>query len=102
MSERAAAANSTVAFSIPGSVLKGVLAIVVFGWGFRFCAPSVGMRSSTAMIVTRAAVRVGYDAACAIGRVDRAKGTWPMFGDMDRRGISVDFDRVAIIFSSGR
>jgi hypothetical protein len=39
MSERAAAANSTVAFSIPGSVLKGILAKVVCSAGVSDCAP---------------------------------------------------------------
>jgi len=71
---------SIVAFIVLGSVLEGIPAIVLFGPLLFPIARQLGIHDvHYAMVVilamgigpVRAAVRVGYYAACAIGRVNR-------------------------------
>ena len=82
-------AVSIVAFTILGSVLEGIPAIVLFGPLLFPIARAVGVHEvHYAMIVILAMgiglfappFGVGYYAACAIGRVDPAEGIKPIWG----------------------
>jgi tripartite ATP-independent transporter DctM subunit len=82
-------AVSIVAFTILGSVLEGIPAIVLFGPLLFPIARAVGVHEvHYAMIVILAMgiglfappFGVGYYAACAIGRVDPAEGVRPIWG----------------------
>ncbi|MBI5260227.1 MAG: TRAP transporter large permease subunit [Bradyrhizobium sp.] len=82
-------AVSIVAFTILGSVLEGIPAIVLFGPLLFPIARAVGVHEvHYAMIVILAMgiglfappFGVGYYAACAIGRVDPAEGIRPIWG----------------------
>ncbi len=82
-------AVSIVAFTILGSVLEGIPAIVLFGPLLFPIARSVGVHEvHYAMIIILAMgiglfappFGVGYYAACAIGRVDPAEGVRPIWG----------------------
>ena len=80
-----------VAFTILGSVLEGIPAIVLFGPLLFPIAKAVGVHEvHYAMIIILAMgmglfappFGVGYYAACAIGRVDPAEGIRPILGYM--------------------
>jgi tripartite ATP-independent transporter DctM subunit len=82
-------AVSIVAFTILGSVLEGIPAIVLFGPLLFPIARAVGVHEvHYAMIIILAMgiglfappFGVGYYAACAIGRVDPAEGIRPIWG----------------------
>ena len=82
-------AVSIVAFTILGSVLEGIPAIVLFGPLLFPIARAVGVHEvHYAMIIILAMgiglfappFGVGYYAACAIGRVDPAEGIRPILG----------------------
>jgi tripartite ATP-independent transporter DctM subunit len=82
-------AVSIVAFTILGSVLEGIPAIVLFGPLLFPIARAVGVHEvHYAMIIILAMgiglfappFGVGYYAACAIGRVDPAEGVRPIWG----------------------
>ena len=82
-------AVSIVAFTILGSVLEGIPAIVLFGPLLFPIARAVGVHEvHYAMIIILAMgiglfappFGVGYYAACAIGRVDPADGIRPIWG----------------------
>jgi tripartite ATP-independent transporter DctM subunit len=82
-------AVSIVAFTILGSVLEGIPAIVLFGPLLFPIARAVGVHEvHYAMVVILAMgiglfappFGVGYYAACAIGRVDPAEGIKPIWG----------------------
>jgi tripartite ATP-independent transporter DctM subunit len=82
---------SIVAFTILGSVLEGIPAIVLFGPLLFPIARAVGVHEvHYAMIIILAMgiglfappFGVGYYAACAIGRVDPAEGIRPIWGYM--------------------
>jgi tripartite ATP-independent transporter DctM subunit len=82
-------AVSIVAFTILGSVLEGIPAIVLFGPLLFPIARTVGVHEvHYAMIIILAMgiglfappFGVGYYAACAIGRVDPAEGIRPIWG----------------------
>jgi TRAP-type C4-dicarboxylate transport system permease large subunit len=82
-------AVSIVAFTVLGSVLEGIPAIVLFGPLLFPIARAVGVHEvHYAMIVILAMgiglfappFGVGYYAACAIGRVDPAEGIRPIWG----------------------
>jgi tripartite ATP-independent transporter DctM subunit len=82
-------AVSIVAFTILGSVLEGIPAIVLFGPLLFPIARAVGVHEvHYAMIIILAMgiglfappFGVGYYAACAIGRVDPAQGIRPIWG----------------------
>ncbi|MGJ5036691.1 MULTISPECIES: TRAP transporter large permease subunit [unclassified Bradyrhizobium] len=82
-------AVSIVAFTILGSVLEGIPAIVLFGPLLFPIARAVGVHEvHYAMVIILAMgiglfappFGVGYYAACAIGRVDPAKGIRPIWG----------------------
>ena len=82
-------AVSIVAFTVLGSVLEGIPAIVLFGPLLFPIARAVGVHEvHYAMIVILAMgiglfappFGVGYYAACAIGRVDPAEGIKPIWG----------------------
>ncbi len=82
-------AVSIVAFTILGSVLEGIPAIVLFGPLLFPIAKAVGVHEvHYAMIIILAMgiglfappFGVGYYAACAIGRVDPAEGVRPIWG----------------------
>jgi tripartite ATP-independent transporter DctM subunit len=82
-------AVSIVAFTILGSVLEGIPAIVLFGPLLFPIARAVGVHEvHYAMIIILAMgiglfappFGVGYYAACAIGRVDPAQGMRPIWG----------------------
>jgi len=82
-------AVSIVAFTVLGSVLEGIPAIVLFGPLLFPIASAVGVHEvHYAMIVILAMgiglfappFGVGYYAACAIGRVDPAEGIRPIWG----------------------
>jgi tripartite ATP-independent transporter DctM subunit len=82
-------AVSIVAFTILGSVLEGIPAIVLFGPLLFPIAKVVGVHEvHYAMIIILAMgiglfappFGVGYYAACAIGRVDPAEGIRPIWG----------------------
>ena len=82
-------AVSIVAFTILGSVLEGIPAIVLFGPLLFPIARAVGVHEvHYAMIIILAMgiglfappFGVGYYAACAIGRVDPAEGIGPIWG----------------------
>jgi len=84
-------AVSIVAFTILGSVLEGIPAIVLFGPLLFPIARAVGVHEvHYAMIIILAMgmglfappFGVGYYAACAIGRVDPAQGIRPIWGYM--------------------
>jgi tripartite ATP-independent transporter DctM subunit len=84
-------AVSIVAFTILGSVLEGIPAIVLFGPLLFPIARQVGVHEvHYAMIIILAMgvglfappFGVGYYAACAIGRVDPAEGIKPIWGYM--------------------
>jgi len=84
-------AVSIVAFTILGSVLEGIPAIVLFGPLLFPIARAVGVHEvHYAMIIILAMgiglfappFGVGYYAACAIGRVDPAEGIRPILGYM--------------------
>jgi tripartite ATP-independent transporter DctM subunit len=84
-------AVSIVAFTILGSVLEGIPAIVLFGPLLFPIARTVGVHEvHYAMIIILAMgiglfappFGVGYYAACAIGRVDPAEGIRPIWGYM--------------------
>jgi tripartite ATP-independent transporter DctM subunit len=84
-------AVSIVAFTVLGSVLEGIPAIVLFGPLLFPIARAVGVHEvHYAMIVILAMgiglfappFGVGYYAACAIGRVDPAEGIRPIWGYM--------------------
>ncbi|HZR88448.1 MAG TPA: TRAP transporter large permease subunit [Bradyrhizobium sp.] len=84
-------AVSIVAFTILGSVLEGIPAIVLFGPLLFPIAKAVGVHEvHYAMIIILAMgiglfappFGVGYYAACAIGRVDPAQGIRPIWGYM--------------------
>jgi tripartite ATP-independent transporter DctM subunit len=84
-------AVSIVAFTILGSVLEGIPAIVLFGPLLFPIARAVGVHEvHYAMIIILAMgmglfappFGVGYYAACAIGRVDPAEGIKPIWGYM--------------------
>ena len=84
-------AVSIVAFTILGSVLEGIPAIVLFGPLLFPIARAVGEHEvHYAMIIILAMgiglfappFGVGYYAACAIGRVDPAEGIRPIWGYM--------------------
>jgi tripartite ATP-independent transporter DctM subunit len=84
-------AVSIVAFTILGSVLEGIPAIVLFGPLLFPIAHAVGVHEvHYAMIIILAMgiglfappFGVGYYAACAIGRVDPAEGIKPIWGYM--------------------
>ena len=84
-------AVSIVAFTILGSVLEGIPAIVLFGPLLFPIAKAVGVHEvHYAMIIILAMgmglfappFGVGYYAACAIGRVDPAEGIRPILGYM--------------------
>jgi tripartite ATP-independent transporter DctM subunit len=82
-------AVSIVAFTVLGSVLEGIPAIVLFGPLLFPIARAVGVHEvHYAMIIILAMgiglfappFGVGYYAACAIGRVDPAQGIRPIWG----------------------
>src|SRR5476649_42791 len=82
-------ALSIVAFTVLGSVLEGIPAIVLFGPLLFPIARAVGVHEvHYAMIIILAMgiglfappFGVGYYAACAIGRVDPAEGIRPIWG----------------------
>jgi tripartite ATP-independent transporter DctM subunit len=82
-------AVSIVAFTVLGSVLEGIPAIVLFGPLLFPIARTVGVHEvHYAMIIILAMgiglfappFGVGYYAACAIGRVDPAEGIGPIWG----------------------
>jgi len=82
-------ALSIVAFTVLGSVLEGIPAMVLFGPLMFPIAHAVGVHEvHYAMIVILAMgiglfappFGVGYYAACAIGRVDPAEGIGPIWG----------------------
>jgi tripartite ATP-independent transporter DctM subunit len=82
-------AVSIVAFTILGSVLEGIPAIVLFGPLLFPIARAVGVHEvHYAMIIILAMgiglfappFGVGYYAACAIGRIDPAQGMRPIWG----------------------
>ena len=82
-------AVSIVAFTVLGSVLEGLPAIVLFGPLLFPIARAVGVHEvHYAMIIILAMgiglfappFGVGYYAACAIGRVDPAEGIGPIWG----------------------
>jgi tripartite ATP-independent transporter DctM subunit len=82
-------AVSIVAFTVLGSVLEGIPAIVLFGPLLFPIARAVGVHEvHYAMIIILAMgiglfappFGVGYYAACAIGRVDPAQGVRPIWG----------------------
>jgi tripartite ATP-independent transporter DctM subunit len=82
-------AVSIVAFTILGSVLEGIPAVVLFGPLLFPIARAVGVHEvHYAMIIILAMgiglfappFGVGYYAACAIGRVDPAEGLRPIWG----------------------
>jgi tripartite ATP-independent transporter DctM subunit len=84
-------AVSIAAFTILGSVLEGIPAIVLFGPLLFPIAKAVGVHEvHYAMIIILAMgiglfappFGVGYYAACAIGRVDPAQGIRPIWGYM--------------------
>jgi len=84
-------AVSIVAFTILGSVLEGIPAIVLFGPLLFPIARAVGVHEvHYAMVIILAMgiglfappFGVGYYAACAIGRVDPAEGIRPIWGYM--------------------
>jgi tripartite ATP-independent transporter DctM subunit len=84
-------AVSILAFTILGSVLEGIPAIVLFGPLLFPIARAVGVHEvHYAMIIILAMgiglfappFGVGYYAACAIGRVDPAEGIRPIWGYM--------------------
>jgi tripartite ATP-independent transporter DctM subunit len=84
-------AVSIVAFTVLGSVLEGIPAIVLFGPLLFPIARAVGVHEvHYAMIIILAMgiglfappFGVGYYAACAIGRVDPADGIRPILGYM--------------------
>jgi tripartite ATP-independent transporter DctM subunit len=84
-------AVSIAAFTILGSVLEGIPAIVLFGPLLFPIARAVGVHEvHYAMIIILAMgiglfappFGVGYYAACAIGRVDPAEGIRPIWGYM--------------------
>src|ERR1700736_4898337 len=84
-------AVSIVAFTVLGSVLEGIPAIVLFGPLLFPIARAVGVHEvHYAMIIILAMgiglfappFGVGYYAACAIGRVDPAEGIRPILGYM--------------------
>lgn len=84
-------AVSIVAFTILGSVLEGIPAVVLFGPLLFPIAKEVGVHEvHYAMIIILAMglglfsppFGVGYYAACAIGRVDPAEGIKPIWGYM--------------------
>ena len=84
-------AVSIVAFTVLGSVLEGIPAIVLFGPLLFPIARAVGIHEvHYAMIIILAMgiglfappFGVGYYAACAIGRVDPAEGIRPIWGYM--------------------
>ncbi|GLH75504.1 ABC transporter permease [Bradyrhizobium sp. SSBR45G] len=84
-------AVSIIAFTILGSVLEGIPAIVLFGPLLFPIARAVGVHEvHYAMVVILAMgiglfappFGVGYYAACAIGRVDPAEGIRPIWGYM--------------------
>ena len=84
-------AVSIVAFTILGSVLEGIPAVVLFGPLLFPIARQVGVHEvHYAMIIILAMgmglfappFGVGYYAACAIGRVDPADGIRPIWGYM--------------------
>src|SRR5271154_2624000 len=84
-------AVSIVAFTVLGSVLEGIPAIVLFGPLLFPIARAVGVHEvHYAMIIILAMgiglfappFGVGYYAACAIGRVDPAEGVRPIWGYM--------------------
>src|SRR5215470_15038364 len=82
-------AVSIVAFTVLGSVLEGIPAIVLFGPLLFPIARAVGVHEvHYAMVIILAMgiglfappFGVGYYAACAIGRVDPAEGMRPIWG----------------------
>jgi tripartite ATP-independent transporter DctM subunit len=82
-------AVSIVAFTVLGSVLEGIPAIVLFGPLLFPIARAVGVHEvHYAMVIILAMgiglfappFGVGYYAACAIGRVDPAEGIRPIWG----------------------
>jgi len=82
-------AVSIVAFTILGSVLEGIPAIVLFGPLLFPIARAVGVHEVHYAIIIILAMGiglfappfgVGYYAACAIGRVDPAQGIRPIWG----------------------
>jgi TRAP-type C4-dicarboxylate transport system permease large subunit len=82
-------AVSILAFTVLGSVLEGIPAIVLFGPLLFPIARAVGVHEvHYAMIIILAMgiglfappFGVGYYAACAIGRVDPAEGIRPIWG----------------------
>jgi TRAP-type C4-dicarboxylate transport system permease large subunit len=82
-------AVSILAFIVLGSVLEGIPAIVLFGPLLFPIAQQVGVNQvHYAMVVILAMglglfappFGVGYYAACAIGRIDPAKGMKPIMG----------------------
>jgi tripartite ATP-independent transporter DctM subunit len=82
-------AVSIVAFTVLGSVLEGIPAIVLFGPLLFPIARAVGVHEvHYAMVIILAMgiglfappFGVGYYAACAIGRVDPAEGVRPIWG----------------------
>jgi tripartite ATP-independent transporter DctM subunit len=82
-------AVSIVAFTVLGSVLEGIPAIVLFGPLLFPIARTVGVHEvHYAMVIILAMgiglfappFGVGYYAACAIGRVDPAEGIRPIWG----------------------
>jgi tripartite ATP-independent transporter DctM subunit len=84
-------AVSIVAFTILGSVLEGIPAVVLFGPLLFPIARQVGVHEvHYAMVIILAMglglfappFGVGYYAACAIGRVDPAEGIKPIWGYM--------------------
>src|SRR3979490_2891440 len=84
-------AVSIVAFTVLGSVLEGIPAIVLFGPLLFPIARAVGVHEvHYAMIIILAMgiglfappFGVGYYAACAIGKVDPAEGIRPIWGYM--------------------
>jgi tripartite ATP-independent transporter DctM subunit len=84
-------AVSIVAFTILGSVLEGIPAVVLFGPLLFPIAKAVGIHEvHYAMVIILAMgmglfappFGVGYYAACAIGRVDPAEGIRPIWGYM--------------------
>ncbi len=84
-------AVSIMAFTVLGSVLEGIPAIVLFGPLLFPIARAVGVHEvHYAMIIILAMgiglfappFGVGYYAACAIGRVDPAEGIRPIWGYM--------------------
>ena len=82
-------AVSIVAFTVLGSVLEGIPAIVLFGPLLFPIARTVGVHEVHYAMITILAMGiglfappfgVGYYAACAIGRVDPAEGIRPIWG----------------------